>query len=112
MPGHAPVTTRSLQIRRIDPLSAGKLLGAMYALIGLVFGLIWFMFVILAVVVGAGAGGGGGEAIVGGIVAAFAALIFGPLFYGAAGFISGFIGALLYNFMASMVGGIVYEVEG
>ena len=34
-----------------------------------------------------------------------------PIFYGMLGFISGLIGAALYNFFSGIVGGIVVEVD-
>lgn len=49
---------------------------------------------------------------------AFAGLLFGvgsviflPVFYGILGFVSGLIGALLYNGAARLIGGIEIELE-
>jgi len=105
----APVTaysTRMMQIKKIEPMSAGKLLGTMYALIGLLFG----GFVSIFALVGAAAGGTS-EAAIGGIIGGLGAIVFMPLFYGVAGFVGGAVGAFIYNIVAAMVGGISLEIE-
>lgn len=103
----ASYSTRMMQIKKIEPLSAGKLLGTMYALLGLLIGGI---FTLLALV-GVAAGGGGGDAALGSIIGGIGAIIIMPLFYGVLGFIGGTIGAFFYNIIASMVGGISLEIE-
>lgn len=99
-------TSRSMRIKSVDPLAAGKLLGVLYALLGLVIGGI----MALVSVVGAVAGGGG-DAAVGGLVAGLGSLIVIPLLYGLGGFIGGIISAFLYNVVAGMIGGMILEVE-
>ena len=96
-----------MQIKKIEPLSAGKLLGTLYALIGLFIGGI----LSLLAIVSAAAGGGGGDAAMGGIIGGIGAIIIMPLFYGVLGFIGGVIGAFFYNIIAGMVGGISLEIE-
>lgn len=96
-------------ISKIGILSAGKFLGTLYALIGLIVG---GLFTLLALI-GAGIGmanqqGGGG---IGALVFGFGAIICAPIFYGVAGFIGGILMALLYNLVAALVGGIEIEVE-
>jgi hypothetical protein len=101
-------------IRRFGPLSVGKIMGATYAALGLIFGAVFSLFAIL----GATAGmmsqhqGGGGEEAVFGLIFGVGAIIFLPLFYGFMGFLSGLIGAAIYNLMAGWVGGIEVELEG
>lgn len=99
-------STRMMTIRKIDPLSAGKLLGCFYALIGLVFG----GFLTIVAIVGVAADGGQNAAI-GGLVTGIGAILIMPLFYGVAGFVGGLIGAFLYNIVASIAGGISLEIE-
>ncbi len=100
-------STRMMQIKKIEPLSAGKLLGTLYALIGLFIGGI---FTLLALV-GVAAGGGGGDAALGSILGGIGAIIMMPLFYGVLGFLGGLVGAFFYNIIAGMVGGISLEIE-
>lgn len=102
----AGYNTRRLLIKKIDPISAGKLLGTMYALIGLLFG----GFVSLFALVGA-VSATAGDAAIGGIIGGLGAIILMPLFYGVLGFVGGVFGAFLYNIIAGMVGGVSLEIE-
>ena len=104
MPGDV-YRSRRLQIRRIDPLSAGKVLGLIQALIGLVVGLFFSMITVFGMAVG------GGEAIAVGLITGLGAVLFLPLSYGIMGFLAGVLGAFLYNAVASMAGGIELETE-
>lgn len=97
---------RRLRITNVDVMAIAKLLGILYAVLGLVVGL----FMALAALVGTIAGGG--DAMVGGVLTGVGAVVFLPIFYGIAGFIGGAFSALLYNFVAGMVGGMILEVEG
>jgi len=106
--GARPVAMRTVAIKRVDIASAGMMLGALYAFIGLIVGGI----ITLMTVLGVAAGGGGGDALIGGLIGGVGALIFAPLFYGVLGFIGGIIGALLYNLVAGLIGGIKIDLEG
>ena len=75
----------------------------LYAAIGLILGA--FISIIALV------GGGAGNNIAAGLVSGIGAIIMLPLLYGAAGFIGGAIGALLYNIAAGFVGGIKVDLE-
>jgi len=90
-------------IERVGPLSVGKLLGCLYALLGLIIG----GFISLFALAGAAIGGGmqGASAALFGV----GAVILLPILYGVFGFIGGIIGAALYNLVASLVGGIEIE---
>jgi hypothetical protein len=94
------VTSRSLQIRRIDVASCAQTLGALYALIGLIAGV---FFSIAAIVTAAGKGP---PALFG----VFAVVIL-PLLYGFMGLLAGAIVAALYNLVASVVGGIKIDLR-
>jgi hypothetical protein len=90
-------------LRRIGVLSAGKVLGILYAGMGLLIGA---FFALISFAGGAipqqnAANGQLPFFLVGG-----AALIFMPIFYGVMGFVSGIIMAALYNLVASMFGGL------
>ena len=84
------------QIRRFGVGQMAMVLGVLYVLIGIIFLPIFF---IVAALSPDEAGFGMGFAL---------AL---PLIYGVAGFISGAIGAFLYNIVAGWVGGIEVDLE-
>jgi hypothetical protein len=94
------------RLKRISPLQMGKFLGIFYAL----FSLLIIPFFILGAVVSAFAPhshGGNLQAGIGLGVGLILAVL-APIFYG---FIFGALGALLYNLIASWVGGIEFEIE-
>lgn len=93
-----------MTITRIDVFSVARILGVIYACIGLLVGAFISLFAMVGLM--ANQGGGGIEAVLFGVGAIIAA----PLFYGAMGFIGGAIGALIYNLAASFVGGIELSV--
>ncbi len=98
-------------VKRIGPFSLAKLLGALYGAIGLIFG---FVFA-LASMLGAGIGAlSNAEDVPPAWLASLfgiGAVFFLPLFYGGMGFVSGVIGAGLYNLFERMIGGVVVELE-
>lgn len=95
-------------IRRIGVLSAGKVLGALYAGLGLIIGLFFSLFALLGLAAVLGGDHDGGLA---GMLFGVGAVIALPLFYGVLGFIGGVISAFLYNLVAGIVGGIEIEVQ-
>jgi hypothetical protein len=93
------------QVTKIGVLSLGKILGVLYAIMGLIFGA-------LITLMSLGAGSLMGER------GAFAGMLFGvgaiiavPIFYGIMGFIGGITMALLYNLTTELIGGLEIEVE-
>ena len=90
-------------------LSCGKVLGILYALLGLLIGAI----VSLLSVVGAAIGRASGESPEAflGLLFGVAAIVAMPLLYGGMGFIGGLISAFLYNIVAGFVGGLEVELE-
>ena len=100
-------------IKRIAPLQAGKMLGVLYACLGLIF----LPFIALAALAGAFAqqaqhpqGGPAVPAVVAtGVMIGFGIMM--PVVYGVMGFVFGVIGAAIYNLIASWIGGIEVEVE-
>lgn len=96
-------------LKRIAPLQLGKILGVLYACMGLIF----LPFFALMGVIGAFAQPNqeqmGAGAIAGGLMLGMGLLM--PVMYGLFGFIFGALSAALYNLVARWVGGIQVEVE-
>ena len=103
-----------MTIRRFGVLSVAKIYGLLTFLIGLIVGVIYGLVLILfgaamsAIAPGREATAGGISTVVIGIVM----MIAFPIMYGLLGFISGAIGALIYNAVAGIIGGIKLELEG
>jgi len=95
---------KMVKINRIQPLSVGKLLGILYALIGFIAGI--FISIISAVSATFSQGTGFMGALFG-----IGAVIILPIFYGVMGFVSGVIIAGLYNLVAGWVGGIEVQTQ-
>ena len=93
-------------IKRVGPLSCAKLVGAIYAVLGLCFGAVMSLAALLG-----GMAGASDESAVLGAVFGVAAVVVIPLVYGGLGFLSALIGAWLYNLFAGMVGGVEMELE-
>lgn len=102
------------RIKRIAPLQAGKMLGVLYACMGLIF----LPFIGVAAVAGAFAehaqhvnttGGGAAAGLAVGMMVILG--LMAPIFYGLMGFLLGVIGAAIYNLIAGWLGGIEVEVE-
>lgn len=92
-------------IRRIGPLSAGKVAGVLYAGFGLIVGAIVSL---VAMAGGFASEETGGAAF--GAVFGVGAIILLPILYGCMGFLAALLGAWLYNLAASLAGGV--EIEG
>ena len=93
----------------VNPISLGKILGAMYVTFGLVAGLIISSFSVLGVATGGIAVPNQIEDLPGLLFGA-SAVLFLPLAYGALGFVGGLIAAFVYNWVVRFVGGIEIEV--
>jgi len=93
-------------IKRIEPLSCGKLAGLLYGMIGLVVGAI-VSVALLAGRLGAGQTYGAFGAGFAGV----AAIVVLPIIYGVLGFIGAIVVAWLYNLAAGFTGGIEIEVK-
>lgn len=95
-------------IRKVDPLSVGKIAGLLYAIIGLLFGA---LFSLIAMAGATFAASAGEEAPFIGLLFGAGAFIVLPIVYGVMGFIMTAIMAVIYNVLAGMVGGIRVELE-
>ena len=101
-----------MTIRRFGVISVAKMYGLLMFIFGLVFGVIYGLILI---VFGAAISALGRDAAAGGVstvVMGIAMMIGLPIFYGVLGFIMGAIGALIYNAVAGIIGGIKFELEG
>lgn len=98
--GIQSASVRTVSVRRIDAFSVAMMVGAMYALIGVIAGLVFFTFSLL------GGLAGGAEMAVGGFLFGGMMLVALPVGYGLAGFVAGLVGGLIYNVAASFVGGV------
>jgi hypothetical protein len=99
-------------IRRIGVLSLAKIMGVLYAGLGLIVGVCFALFSVLgggAMMASGqeGAGPGGGLMMGMGLGMAIAA----PIFYGLLGFIGGLISGWLFNLAAGFVGGLEIETQ-
>lgn len=103
-----------MTIKRFGVISVAKIYGLLLfvvgLLIGVIYGLIFILFGAAMTAVGPGreAAASGVSSVVIGIIMMIAI----PLFYGVLGFISGAIGAFIYNAVAGVIGGIKFELEG
>jgi hypothetical protein len=91
-------------IRRIEPMSAAKVGGALYAMLGLLVGCLFTLVSFTGFAASASMGSMGALFGVG-------AIIILPIVYGIMGFIVMGISAFVYNIAAKMAGGIELQVE-
>ncbi len=92
------MTTRKITIKRIDPISLGKIQAVIFAGFALIIAIFVAIFILALGASNSGFALGAGGAI--------AALIIFPVAYGISGFIAGIIVALVYNLAAGSVGGL------
>lgn len=90
-------------IKSFGVLSFGKLMGVSYAVLGLVFGVIFLLFSFVGFVTHIAHLGSG-------LLFGIGAVVAFPVLYGAMGFVLGVVGAAIYNFISHWVGGIEIEV--
>ena len=96
-------------LRKVGVLSCGKVLGLLYAVLGVLIGAV----VSVVSIVGAAIGSAGGESPGAflGVLFGVAAIVAMPLLYGGMGFIVGLISSALYNVVADFVGGLEVELQ-
>ncbi len=90
-------------IKSVGVLSVAKIMGAVYAVLGLLFAPMFLL-------IGAVGSMAGQHANPFGAIGGLAMAVIMPFFYGVLGFVFGAIGAFLYNLMAKWIGGIEFEV--
>ena len=91
-------------IRRVEPGSAAKVAGVLYALLGLIAGIIFT----LAGLAGLGALQSGSPF---GVIFGVGAIVILPILYGCIGFVVMFISAAFFNLAAKWVGGLEVQAE-
>lgn len=96
-------------ITSIGVLSLAKMLGVLYAFLGLFFGGILTLFSVMGAAFGSAAGrdSQGVAAMLFGV----GAVIILPIIYGCIGFVGGLITAPLYNLVAKIMGGLEIELS-
>jgi len=98
-----------ITVRRVGVFSLAKIMGVLYALLGLIFGALATCFSLVgAMAAMPQLSEGSGDQLFG-LLFGVGAIIFLPLFYGLMGFISGLLMAFLYNLVAGWIGGIELE---
>ncbi len=96
-------------LRRVGELSLEKVLGVLYAWLGLIVGALFTIVTLLGAAVAA-ANSQASNAFVE-LLFGFGFVIFMPIFYGIPGFVIGLNGALLYNGIMRLIGCIEMELE-
>ena len=102
----------SQQLRNVDAVSCAKVMGVLYAIFGLVMGVVFFLVFTLAGIAGNSSEYFAGRMHAGplGFVLGAGSIVFFPICYGILGALSGLIGAALYNVVAKYTGGIEIEL--
>lgn len=93
-------------IRRVGPLSCAKIAGALYAILGLIFGAL-FSFAAMAGALASDESEFGAMGAMFGI----GAIVLLPILYGCLGFVMTLLMAWLYNVAAGIVGGVEIQTE-
>src|SRR5689334_21537838 len=102
-----------MTIRGFGVISLAKMYGLLMFIFWLIIGVIYGLIIIVvratmaAAVRGNATMGGASSAAVG-----IGAMIGIPIFYGILGFIMGAIGALIYNALSGIIGGVKFDLEG
>jgi hypothetical protein len=94
------------ELKTLDILSTGKIIGILYAAMMLLFVPFALIFMVVGII-----GGISGEEEMFGMAVMGAFFLFSPVIYGVMGFIMGVIGALVYNLVAKWFGGLVFETS-
>ena len=94
---------------RIGVLSCGKVMGVLYAALGFIGGVFVSVISLAQAAIGSAASNQW-EAWLG-LLLGVGAVVFFPAFYGAMGFVGGLISALLYNWIAGLIGGLEVDFE-
>ena len=104
-----------MRIQRIGLFSAGKMVGAVSALLTLFGSALWLLagtaFAGLSAAATVEQQTDAAAALLPFAVGSFAVVIIWPVTAGIVGFVQGLVGALFYNVIAGVVGGIRIEVE-
>lgn len=97
------------RLKKITPLQLGKMLAIIYGLGSLILIPFFLLFTLLASLAPTPMGGNPAMPVMLGMGIGMMVLM--PIMYALMGFITGLIGALIYNLVARWIGGIEVEVE-
>lgn len=104
-----------MTIKRFGVISVAKMYGLLTFIVGLIVGVIYGLFIMIFGMAMSSLAPSSTDATAGGVssvIIGLGVMIGLPLFYGLMGFIAGAIGALIYNAVAGIVGGVKLELEG
>ena len=99
----------NLKLKRIAPVQAGKMIGALYALMSLLFVPFFLFFMTVGSLAARQSGNTAAAPLMFGMGIGF--VVFVPVIYGVLGFVFGALGALIYNLLAKPLGGFALEFE-
>lgn len=97
-------------VRSVKPLSVAKIVGILYAFMGLLMGGLFSLVGLAGAFAVPDTPEAAGFPAMFGVFFGIGAVVFLPIFYGCLGFVSSLIAAVLYNMMAGLVGGIEVDV--
>lgn len=97
-------------LKRIGPLSLAKIMGILYAGIGLIIGFIVSAISLIATLVGSAMDSSMGAFP--GVMFGIGSIFLFPLFYGGMGFLSGLLMSSLYNLVSRFTGGLELVFDG
>ena len=98
-------------VRRLSPLSFAKVSGIVYAILGMIAGVMFALFSLMFALFSHDGGGRGPGGAFFNAVFGIGALVFMPIAYGVMGFVLSLILAALYNVVARFVGGIEIQTD-
>jgi hypothetical protein len=94
-------------IKRIGPLSVGKIAGTLYAVMGVLIGAVVSLIAMAGSTLGSDTAGASGM----GALLGVGAIVIFPVLYGGLGFVFTMLAAVLYNVVAGMVGGVEVDLQ-
>jgi hypothetical protein len=98
----------SKRLKSVSPLQSGKVLGILYGLASLLIVPFALLFSVIAGIASQQHGGSPSAVMVG---MGLLMMVGAPVFYAALGFLTGLVGAWIYNLVAGWIGGIEFVVE-
>ena len=102
-----------MTIRRFGVFSVAKMNAIIWFIFGIIVGVMYgLFFMIFGAAMSSIAPEGQGMDAMGSVVAGVVMMVAVPITYGIIGLIAGAVGALAYNILAGMIGGIKFEIEG
>lgn len=100
-----------MELKSVGIWSCGKIIGAMYFLMGLLLGGFMAMVSVLGIAIDQQQGNAAGNPMAAFAATGVAAVVLIPILYGVIGLIGGIIAAAIYNLLAGLFGGIEMNLE-